>query len=63
MDIAGTVRSGIPQTPVLSPQSPAVPKATVAQIPYKGSFPLQLHKYSPYTKLLKKGLVPKPGPG
>lgn len=63
MDIAGTVRSGIPQAPVLSPQSPAVPKATVAQIPYKGSFPLRLHKYSPYTKLLKKGLVPKPGPG
>lgn len=63
MDIPGTVRSAIPQAPVLSPQVPAVRKATVAQLPFKGSFPLQLHKYSPYTKLLKKGLVPGPGAG
>ncbi|XP_067038773.1 uncharacterized protein [Acropora muricata] len=57
------VRSAIPQAPMLSPQAPAVRKSAVAQVPFKGSFPLQLHKYSPYAKLLKKGLVPKPGPG
>ena len=63
MDIPGSVRSSIPQAPVLSPQVPAVRKATIAAAPFKGSFPLQLHKYSPYAKLLKKGLVPKPGAG
>lgn len=63
MDIPGTVRSSIPQAPVLLPQVPAVRKATIAHIPFKGSFPLQLHKYSPYAKLLKKGMVPKPGTG
>lgn len=62
-DFPGVVRSSIPQAPVLSPQAPAVRKATLPQVPFKGSFPLQLHKYSPYTKLLKKGLVPKPEPG
>lgn len=63
MDTEGQVRSSIPQAPVLPPQVPAVQKSTVAQLPYKGSFPLRLHKYSPYAKLLKKGLVPKPGTG
>lgn len=63
MDAEGAVRSSILQAPVLAPQVPAVQKSTVAQTPYKGSFPLRLHKYSPYAKLLKKGLVPKPGTG
>jgi len=58
MDIPGTVRSAIPQAPVLAPQAPAVRKAA---IPFKGSFPLQLHKYSPYSKLMKKNMIANAG--
>lgn len=58
MDIPGTARSAIPQAPVLAPQAPAVRKAAV---PFKGSFPLQLHKYSPYTKLMKKNMIANAG--
>lgn len=54
MDIPGNVRSAIPQAPVLAPQAPAVRKTAV---PFKGSFPLQLHKYSPYTKMMKKNMI------
>lgn len=58
MDFSGTARSAIPQAPAPVPQAPAVRKTAV---PFKGSFPLQLHKYSPYTKLMKKGMIAKPG--
>jgi len=51
MDVPGTARSAIPQ-------APAVPKAA---IPYKSSFPLQLHKYSPYSKLMRKNMIANTG--
>ncbi|XP_078359625.1 uncharacterized protein LOC144644082 isoform X4 [Oculina patagonica] len=58
MDIPGTARSAIPQAPAFAPQAPAVRKSAA---PFKGSFPLQLHKYSPYTKLMKKNMIANAG--
>ncbi|XP_022799604.1 uncharacterized protein LOC111337536 isoform X3 [Stylophora pistillata] len=55
-DIQGALRSAISQAPVPALQAPAVRKSAV---PYRGSFPLQLHKYSPYSKLMKKNMIEK----
>ena len=45
------------------PAAPAVRKSSVAGGP-KGSFPLQLHKVSPYMKLIKKtGIAKAAGEG
>ncbi|XP_027047022.1 uncharacterized protein LOC113674731 isoform X3 [Pocillopora damicornis] len=55
-DLQGTLRSAIPQAPVPAPQAPAIRKSAV---PFRGSFPLQLHKYSPYSKLMKKNMIEK----
>ena len=56
MEIPGTARSTIPEEPIV-PQASAVAKSAPASIPYKGSFPLQLHKYLPSTKLIKKNII------
>ena len=55
-DLQGTLRSAIPQAHVPAPQAPAIRKSAV---PFRGSFPLQLHKYSPYSKLMKKNMIEK----